>query len=270
MSSALSRSFAANMSPSLDRATLFGIIAAFGLVFLAIFLGGGSVTFFDFKSVLIVAGGTIGATLINFPLDDFARTLAVLRNAFFPDNHSARHRIKKILELAERVRAEGILHLQEASYGERDPFFKKCMSLVADSIRPRDIRHILDIEISFLTDRHRRGAQLFQTMGNVAPAMGLLGTVIGLIQMLRNIDSASSIGPAMAVALVTTFYGALLSYVIFLPLAGKLRARSEEEMLVKELTVEGMIGIARGLNPRILEEYLLSYLPPEDRESRYE
>jgi chemotaxis protein MotA len=251
----------------IDRATILGIIAAFGLLAVAIAAGQGASVFIDLRSLLIVLGGTFGATLINFPLEDLVRAGALTRRAFFPETRSVELRVHKILSLAELVRQGGPVALQSELVREYDPFFRKSMELVADALPPEDIRRILEIEVNFLVDRHRRGAQLFTTMGNIAPAMGLLGTVIGLIQMLRNLEDPSAIGPGMAVALVTTFYGSVLSNLVFLPIAGKLRTRSEEETLLREMTLEGMVNIAKGMNPRILEECLQSFLAPERRVS---
>lgn len=255
---------------NLDYATIVGAICAFGLVLLAIFLGGQFHSFFDLNSVLIVIGGTIGATLINFPLKDFSRTVSVLRTAFFPDRSSADLRIQKLVELGTRARTEGLLALERVIYQEPDPFLRKCLQLLVDGLPIEDLRRILEIEIYQQEDRHRRGAQLFQSMGAIAPAMGLIGTLIGLVQMLQNLNDPAKIGPSMATALLTTFYGALLAYVLFLPLAGKLRARSMDEISLKELTVEGILCIAKDVNPRILEQRLHSFLPPEARFSRFE
>lgn len=256
-------------SQELDRGTIIGIVAAFGLLGIAIALGQGASIFVDFKSLIIVLGGTFGATLINFPLEDLIKAGPLVRTTFFPDLHSGEGRLHRLLELSERVRQDGPVGLQAEINRESDAFLRKGMELVADGIPPDDIKRILEIEVTFLVDRHRRGAQLFTTMGNVAPAMGLLGTLIGLIQMLKGLDDPSSIGPAMALALVTTFYGAVLSNLVFLPIAGKLRSRSEEETLIREMTMEGMVNIAKGMNPRILQECLQSFLPPELRSSRY-
>jgi chemotaxis protein MotA len=238
-------------------------------VLLAILLGGGLASFLDLESFLIVIGGTIGATLITFPLDDFARTLVVLRTAFFPNEDVAHPRIARLVELAKVARSEGELSLEQFSRSEPDPFFRKAIELIVDRIPPDEARRILEIEMAFLEDRHRRGAQLFQTMGTVAPAMGLIGTLIGLVRMLEHLEDPSRIGPGMALALLTTFYGALLAYILFLPLAGKLRARSEQEVLIKEITVEGIMCIAQGTNPRLVEQRLLSFLPPEQRYSLF-
>lgn len=253
----------------IDTGTLFGIIAAFGLIAIAIFLGSGASVFFDLNSAFIVLGGTLGATLINFPLDELLRVPNLVRTAFFPDSRSGQYRISRLIELSEKARSEGVAALQTDYTRESDPFFRKALGLAADGLTGADIRRILEFEITFLVDRHRRGAQLFATMGAVAPAMGLLGTVIGLIQMLKGLNESDSIGPAMAVALVTTFYGSVLANLLFLPLAGKLRARSEEERRLRQMTVEGVVNIAEKMNPRINEECLLSFLPPDLRRSKY-
>ncbi|MCC6220156.1 MAG: motility protein A [Deltaproteobacteria bacterium] len=254
----------------LDHATLFGVGAAFGLVVLAIALGGGGRSFFDLNSILIVGGGTIGVTLINFPLGDFLKTLTLLKTALVYERASGIHRLKKLVDMARRVRADGALAIEDEMFKEADPFMQKAMGLLADNNKAEEIRRTLEIELTFLDDRHRHGSQLFQTMGTISPAMGLIGTLIGLVQMLSHLDDPSQIGPAMAVALLTTFYGAMAANIVFLPLAGKLRAKSKKEMLIKEMTIEGLVCISEGLHPRIIEQRLLSFLPPEERSSDYD
>ncbi len=267
MNSSFWRAYAG--ASELDYATLIGAFCAFGLVLLAILLSGGLWSFFDLKSLLIVGGGTLGATLITFPLEDFAKTFSILRPAFFPDQSSAHTRLDRIIELSRIARAEGELSLENYLNFEWDPFFRKGIELVVDRISADEARKIMETEVAFLDDRHRRGAQLFQTMGSVAPAMGLIGTTIGLVRMLENLEDPSVMGPSMAAAILTTFYGAMAGYVVFLPLAGKLRTRSEQEQLIKQMTIEGIVCIAQGLNPRIIESRLSSFLPPEQRRSKY-
>lgn len=257
-------------SKQLDPATFMGIVAAFGLVFYAIHMGGTLRTFFDPPSLLIVLGGTIGATLVNHPLSDFARTFSLLGTAFFPTRTWVHDRIARLLHFARRLRAEPLQNLRGEFEEESDSFFRQCLELLVDGVKPDEVRKIAEIELSFLEDRHRRGAQLFQTLGQVAPAMGLIGTLIGLVQMLQVIEDPAKIGPGMSVALLTTFYGAILANLIFIPIAGKLRSRSEEEFLFKELTIEGVVGLADNLNPLALERRLLRFLPQEQRVSEYE
>lgn len=253
-----------------DLATLLGILAAFGLVGLAIQSGGGIDAFLNPNSLLIVLGGTLGATLINYPLSEFARSLSLLENAFFPTRGSVQLRVKKILGLARAMRSGGGDDIKEIIFQEPDTFFRKAIELLADEESDTEIRKVMDIELSFLEDRHRRGAQMFQTMGMIAPAMGLIGTLIGLVQMLQQLDDPNQIGPSMAVALLTTFYGAILANLVFIPIAGKLRTRSEEDFLLKELTIEGVAGIAEGINPHLIEKRILGFLPPSERVSEYE
>jgi chemotaxis protein MotA len=254
----------------IDLATLIGVFAAFGLVFLSIHLGGGLHSFLDLNSLLIVLGGTLGATLVTFPLGDFKRSMPALKTAFFPNKSSVHKRISRILNIARRVRADSVESVSGDVAGESDTFFRHCLELLIDGQDEEEIRHILGIELDFLEDRHRRSSQLFQTMGTIAPAMGLIGTLIGLVQMLERLNDPSQIGPSMALALLTTFYGAIFANLIFLPLAGKLRSRSEEESLIKEMTIEGIAGVAQGVNPLIIERRLLGFLPPEQRLSEYD
>ena len=254
---------------SVDHGTIIGAIAAFGLVIIAIYLGGNLSSFWDLNSIIIVVGGTFGATLINFPFRDLTQTLSALKSVFFPDPIAPQDRIDRILSLALNARKNGHLSMQSELNYESDLFVRKCIELAVDDVPMEDVRRILDTELSFQEDKHRRGAQLLQAMGTVAPAMGLIGTLIGLVQMLQHLDDPNKIGPAMGLALLTTFYGAMLANVIFIPLAGKLIRRSEEEQRIKELTAEGIIDIARGINPRLVEQKLFGFLAPEERISRF-
>ncbi len=252
-----------------DSGTLIGLILAFGLIAIAIMLGSGASVFFDIPSLLIVLGGSFGAALITYPVEDVLKLPELVKSALFYDSSSGQIRLKRILEVAERFRTEGPPALQQEQMREGDLFFRKSLGLVADAISSDDIRRILELEIGFQIDRHRKGAQLLTTLGSLAPAMGLIGTLIGLVQMLKSLEDPSAIGPAMAVALITTFYGSVLANLVFLPLAGKLKVRSEQEVLLKEMTLEGMVNISRGMNPRILEECLHGFLSPESRFTRY-
>ncbi len=263
-------SAAAPVAVRIDFATLLGIGIAFFLVLAAINAEGGLGAFLDSRSALIVLGGTFGATLVNFSLEDVGRTFALLRTAFLPDDHSGMQRIEAVLACARRFRSESREMLQDAADQEPDGFFRKCLTLLIEGQNDKEIRRIMEIELGCSEDRHRRGAQLFQTMGNIAPAMGLIGTLIGLVQMLQKINNPSDIGPAMAIALLTTFYGAVLAQLVCFPIAGKLRARSREEVLLKELTIEGISAIAEGVNPRSIELRLLGFLKPTERRSQYD
>lgn len=249
----------------MDLATVIGIVLAFGLVVSGIMSGSSLMIFVDVPSMLIVGGGTIGATLVNYPLPHVLGVLKVFKQAFLTRSQSPAQIITQFMEYANRARREGILALEPLLRDIKDDFLRKGLQLTVDGLEPQTIQEILQTEVSYLEDRHEAGANLLATMGSLAPALGMIGTVIGLVQMLQRMSDPSSIGPAMAVALITTFYGALLANLLFNPMSGKLKLRSKEEVLVREMIVEGVLSISKGENPRIIEEKLNSYLPPKER-----
>jgi len=246
----------------MDIATVLGILSATGLVLGAIFMGSGLNVFINIPSLCIVVGGTIGVTLVAYPLKDFLSVIKVVQKAIFTKNISATELISKFTDFANKTRKEGILALESEIKELSDEFFKKGVQLSIDGLEPQQIQNILDTEIEFVRDRHKLGADLFTSMGTFAPAMGMIGTLIGLVQMLQSMDDPSTIGPAMAVALLTTFYGSLMANICCMPIAGKLKTRSKEEMLTKEMTIQGILSLSNGDNPRILEQKLLAFLPP--------
>lgn len=253
----------------MDITTLVGIVTAFALVLSAIAMGGSLAIFVNIPSILIVVGGTLGATMINYPLPEMLRVVKVVRNAFFHKNTTASELIANFVALAGVARREGILAL-ESQIGEmKDEFLQKGMQLSVDGLEPSSIKEILETEIVAIQDRHKLGAEIFTTLGTFAPALGMIGTLIGLVQMLRTMEDPSTIGPAMAVALLTTFYGALMANILFLPIAGKLRNRSSEEVMMKDLMMEGIMSIAKGENPRVIEQKLNAYLPQQMRETSF-
>jgi chemotaxis protein MotA len=221
--------------------------------------------FFDAPSVAIVIGGTIGATLMNCPLDKVIGAGKVAGKILSYKLIDPRTVITQMVEFSNRARREGILALEEAAASTDNPFLKKGIQLAVDGEDPAAIENILDNEIGYLKDRHKSNAEVFVTMATFAPAMGLIGTLIGLVGMLGNMSDPSSIGPAMAVAILTTFYGAVLANLVFNPIAGKVRIRSAQEVLVWELTKEGVLAISAGDNPRMVEQRLNAYLAPKLR-----
>ena len=246
----------------MDIATILGILSATGLVLGAIFMGSGLNVFINIPALCIVVGGTFGVTLIAYPLKDFLSVIKVVQKAIFTKNISATELISKFTSFASKTRKEGILALESEIKEVKDEFLKKGVQLSIDGLEPQQIQNILDTEIDFVRDRHKLGADLFTSMGTFAPAMGMIGTLIGLVQMLQSMDDPSTIGPAMAVALLTTFYGSLMANICCMPIAGKLKTRSKEEMLTKEMTIQGIMSLSNGDNPRILEQKLLAFLPP--------
>jgi chemotaxis protein MotA len=253
----------------MDVATLAGIVSAFLLVLIAILLGGGSATFIDIPSVMITVGGTIGVTLINYPLKDILGVMGVVKNAFFQKDHDPQGLIKKIIEMATQARKEGLLTLQNTAKSLEDAFMQVGVQALVDGMEPEAIREILSTDIEYLEGRHSHGAEIFTTMATFAPAMGLIGTLIGLIQMLQNVNDPNKIGPGMAIALLTTFYGAVMANMVFLPISGKLKKRSSVEVQYREIALEGIISISSGINPRIIEQKLHAFLPPRMRQSNF-
>jgi chemotaxis protein MotA len=249
----------------MDPATIIGIFLAFGLVVSAIVMGGSPFVFVSLPAALIVIGGTLGATLVNYPLKHVFGVIGIIKNTFLHKTDEPSSIIDRFLEFANKARREGILSLEPALKEVEDPYLRKGLQLTVDGLEPESIKEILETEISYLEERHDFGAEIMGTMGAFSPAMGMIGTVIGLVQMLQTMEDPSSIGPAMAVALITTFYGALLANLVFNPMAGKLKTRSKEEILAREIMLEGILAISRGENPRIIEEKLNSYLPPKQR-----
>jgi len=249
----------------MDITTLVGIIAGVGMVLIAIIRGGGLSIFINIPSIMITFGGMMGATLINFPLPRILGVMSIVKKAFLHREPPPDEIIKMLVEFATIARRDGVLALEERVAGVKDPFLRKGIQLSVDGTAPETIKDILRIDLDFLESRHSLGQSIFTAMGTYAPAFGMIGTLIGLIQMLRQMEDPSKIGQGMATALITTFYGALLANLICLPIAGKLKIRSEEEILSRELIVEGILSIQSGDNPRIVEEKLKAFVAPRLR-----
>ena len=249
----------------MDIATLIGICTAFALVVGAILMGSSLTLFINIPGLMIVAGGTLGATMINYPLPDILKVTKVVKNAFFHRKQTVKELIGEFVTLAGTARRGGILALESSIGDMKDEFMRKGLQLSIDGLEPSSIREILSTEIDSIQDRHKLGAEIFTTLGTFSPALGMIGTLIGLVQMLQSMDDPSSIGPAMAVALLTTFYGSIMANVICLPIAGKLKSRSQEESLSKEMTIQGVISLSAGENPRIIEQKLQAFIPPKMR-----
>lgn len=250
----------------MDIATVVGIIAGFGLIFISIILGGSLETFINVPAIVIVVGGTISATLINYPLSDLIGILGPVRNAFINQDINPQGLIKTLGEFATIARREGILALETHANEVDDEFLGRSIQLAIDGTAPELIRDILTTEVAFMEDRHNRGQAILNAMGTSAPAFGMIGTLIGLVQMLAGMEDPSQIGLGMAVALLTTLYGAVLANVVFIPTAGKLKVRTAAELLVKEITIEGILSIQSGDNPRVVEQKLKAFIAPDLRE----
>jgi len=251
----------------MDIATLLGIVSGVGLVLGAIMTGGPLEIFIHIPSAMVTVGGTIASTLINFPLGKVLGVMKVVKKVFLFKLPSHSLIISKIVEFAMLSRREGLLALESKLETMEDPFMAKGIRLIIDGFPTETVRDILQIDVDQTSGRHIVGKSILDSMGAAAPAFGMIGTLIGLVQMLQNLDDPSKIGGGMAVALITTFYGALMANVIFLPLAGKLGQREKEEVLIREIIIEGVIAIQAGDQPQLVEEKLKSFLPPADRKS---
>lgn len=253
----------------MDLATLIGLIGCFGLLIGAIVQGSSLLIFLDVASTLIVVGGTLGVTFVAYPFAAVLGAFSVARKAFFVKESSPESTIEKLIAYAGKARKEGILSLQSVMNEIDDDFFLKGLQMAVDGQEPEALKEMLEMEITYIMERHDQGAEIFSSIGGYAPAMGMIGTLIGLVQMLQTMDDPSTIGPAMAVALLTTFYGAILANIICLPIAAKLKLRSNSEVLVKTLIAEGMRSILGGENPRLMEQRLHSFVAPSQRQSNF-
>lgn len=252
----------------MDIATLGGLIAGFALILWGMISGGlGLGPFIDAASIIIVIGGTFAGFFIAYPLPKALGIGGVIGKSFKNPGDDTAKIIAKVLELANTARREGLLALEEAVGNIQDDFLKKGVGLIVDGTDPELVKSILETEMSYISDRHSESKGMLDTLGAFGPAFGMIGTLVGLVLMLQQLDDPSSIGPSMAVALLTTFYGSLIANLIFIPIAKKLEVRNNEEILVKEIMMEGLLSIQAGENPRIIEEKLKAFLPSKLRKS---
>lgn len=252
----------------MDIATPVGILAGFVLIILAIIMGGGVSgisSFINIPSVLIVFGGTLAATLVRYPLGRVLGVVRIAMKTIFFKLSTPEVEVQRMVEFAKIARKEGLLALENELDGLKDNFLAKSIQLLVDGTDSDNLRTILEREIENVRYRHAIGKGMLESMGTVAPAFGMMGTLIGLVLMLRKLEDPSQIGVGMATALITTFYGVLLANLVCLPMGGKLDLRSKEETLLKELTLAGIVAIQAGDNPNIVEEKLKIYLAPSQR-----
>ncbi len=247
----------------MDLATLLGLIGALSAIAVSIAMGGSAGMFINIPSVFIVVGGTFAVTLMKFPLATTLGSFKVALKAFLYRAEKPDQIIGQSVELAAVARKNGLLGLEQVEI--KNEFLKRGIQLVVDGHDPELVRKMLSKDINLTIERHEEGQAIFKAIGDVAPAMGMIGTLIGLVQMMANMDDPKSIGPAMAVALLTTLYGAVIANAVALPIADKLAHRSKEERLNKSLIVESISAIQEGLNPRVMEDFLKTYLPGNKR-----
>ncbi|WP_117170614.1 flagellar motor protein MotP [Paraliobacillus sediminis] len=246
-----------------DILTPIGITLGFMMIIFGIISSGGTsgfVSFIQVASIIIVLGGLVAALLINFNLDQIKLTGSVLKETFNRNEQNLGDLIQLFERLSERARREGLLALENELESVDDPFIKKGVLLAIDGIEPEVINDIMNAEITAMEDRHLKGRIILEKAGEYAPAWGMIGTLIGLVLMLNNLTDPTTLGPNMAVALLTTFYGSVLANLVFIPMAGKLEIKTDEEIFMKQIVIEGVIGVQSGQNPRILKEKLSAFL----------
>ncbi|MBF0117465.1 MAG: MotA/TolQ/ExbB proton channel family protein [Desulfobacterales bacterium] len=253
----------------MDIATIIGIISGIALIIGSILLNSGLGLFLDLPSFMIVAGGTIASTLIAYPMNEVLKVMGLFIKVFTFKVSQPEDLLEQLVGIATKARKDGILSIENLipQTETENPFLANALQMVVDSVSTHDIVRVMQTQISLLQKQHKLGWEIFGSMGGFAPAFGMVGTLIGLIQMLAGLDDPASIGPKMAVALITTFYGVIFANMIFLPMAAKLKRRSEKETLNMNLLFEAVMSIKAGDNPRLTRDKLNIYLATSKREN---
>ncbi len=249
----------------MDLATLLGLVGAIGILLVAILTGGDFGLFVNVPSLLVVVGGTVGAVMMKFSMGQFFGAFKVAMRAFIYKLDKPEELIAQTVEMANEARKGGLLALEGKETS--NAFLAKGIQMMVDGHEPEVVRQTLLNDLNAAVDRHDVGRSIFKSIGDAAPAMGMIGTLIGLVQMLSNMSDPASIGPAMAVALLTTLYGAVIANVFAIPIADKLGLRANEERMVKSMIIDSLQGIQEGRNPRVIEEILKTYLPSSKRQA---
>lgn len=254
----------------MDLATVVGLVLTLALLLGAMTLGVGVGAYIDVPSLLIVFGGTTGVLMVGFKMDQIKSLGKYFMIAIKPPQENLQELIKKMVDYSTKARRDGILALESDANNETNEFLKKGLSMAVDGSEPDTIRALLEADMVQTSSRHKLNASIFDQMAGFSGAMGMIGTLIGLVAMLLNMADPSAIGPSMAVALLTTMYGAMIGNIIGAPIANILNIRDGDEVLAKSLVLEGIMAIQAGDNPRTLEAKLLSFLPPKERESQFD
>jgi chemotaxis protein MotA len=250
----------------MELSVIIGMLAAFGSLVVGIILEKGNVgSYIQVSAAIIVFGGTLGATLTSFALKDSLNILKVIKKVFFADKIDYKVEISKIIALANVARTDGLLSLEKEVEKIKNPFLKKGIRLTVDGTDSNKLVDIMETELEELEERHKKNALFFQTMGGFAPTLGITGTVIGLVISLGNLENPEEMASSIAAAFIATLYGIASANLIFIPIANKLRQSSASEIKLKKLMLRGVLSIQSGTNPRLIEEELLTYLPPDSR-----
>ena len=255
----------------MDIASIAGLILCAVMILYGIIDGAGIENlvreYWNVPSAIITFGGSFFATLTSHSLADYISGLKSITLIFKAPALNVSEMIRKIIDLSNVARKEGLLSLEEAAADMDDPFLKKGILLMVDGTDPELVRAIMETELTSIEGRHKSCIGFWDTLGAMGPAWGMIGTLVGLVDMLYHMDNVATLGPAMAVALITTFYGSVLANMICIPVSNKLKADNAAEMMMKEVMIEGLLSIQAGENPRVIEEKLKSFLAPKDREA---
>lgn len=255
----------------MDIASLIGLIMGFLMLVYGIISNHADVmTYLNFPSAIITFGGAIFATMLSYSMQDFLNSMKSIKLIFKTSSMNTSEMIKSIIDLSNVARKEGLLSLEEAAADLDEPFLKKGILLIVDGTDPDLVRGIMETELVSIESRHKTVIGFWEALASMGPAWGMIGTLVGLVNMLNNMSDPSKIGGDMAVALITTLYGSVLANWLCTPVAGKLKAQNAQEMQLKEIMVEGLLSIQAGENPRVIEEKLKSFLAPKERASEGE
>ncbi|OGV54796.1 MAG: flagellar motor protein MotP [Lentisphaerae bacterium GWF2_52_8] len=250
----------------MDIGTIIGLVLASGLILYSLAVGpGGVATFIDIPSIMIVFGGTFGAVLITFPMAKVKEVISVTRKVINAGSLDISPWYQTLIELATIARRDGILALEDRITNIQDDFLRRGLQMLVDGNPADAVTTILEMEIENMKERHTVGQTIWKMLGSLAPAFGMIGTLIGLVQMLKSMSDPSSLGAGMAVALITTFYGAVFANMFCIPIQGKLEQRTAEEVLLKKMLLGGILSIQAGDSPRVVGEKLQVYLTPKQR-----
>ncbi len=244
----------------MDISSIIGVVSGMGFVLGTILLGGSIVAFINIPSILIVMGGTAAATMVAYPLSDFLSVFKTAIKVFMFKIQPADEIINNLVETSNKARKGGLLSIEGDIQSTEDPYLAQALQMTVDGVKTADIAAIMQKKMDLTKKNLDIGSTMFSKMGAYAPAFGMIGTLIGLVQMLANLDDPSSIGPKMAVAMITTFYGAVLANLFFIPMGDKLSGRNEEEIVNMTIIFEGIISIREGEHPKLMEDKLKIYL----------
>ncbi|MCD4744359.1 MAG: MotA/TolQ/ExbB proton channel family protein [Desulfobacteraceae bacterium] len=252
----------------MDLSSIIGIVSGIGFVIGTILISGGLGSFINIPSILIVVGGTFAATMIAFPLADFLSVFKTAIKVFIFKIEPPEEIIANLIETSNKARKGGLLSIEGDIQNTSDKYLAQALQMTVDGVKTNDIAQIMQKQMALKKKQLGIGSTIFKNMGSYSPAFGMIGTLIGLVQMLANLDDPSSIGPKMAVAMITTFYGSVMANLFFIPMSDKLKGRNEEEMVSMHIIFEGIISIREGEHPKLMEDKLNIYLTGGDKKGK--